>query len=136
VAALAAMTCASPALAGGLKQAAAISTPAAPITDIGNMDIDQTTGLGHLADKTNKSVVVSDTKTDKFVSRIPGFVGRLKDGDASGPNGVVVVKGGAEVWVSDGDSTIKVIDTKTGQITGTVATGGTKRANGMALGED
>jgi len=38
--------------------------------------------------------------------------------------------------VSDGDSTIKVIDTKTGQITGTVATGGKKRANGMALGED
>src|SRR2546427_449482 len=81
------------------------------ITDIGIMDIDQTTGLGYLADKTNKSVVVFDTKTDKFVSRIPGFVGRLKDGDASGPNGVVVVKGGAEVWVSDGDSTIKVIDT-------------------------
>jgi DNA-binding beta-propeller fold protein YncE len=58
----------------------------------------------------------------------------LKDGNASGPNGVVVVKG--EVWVSDGDSTIKVIDGKTGQITGTFATGGKKRANGMALGED
>jgi len=58
----------------------------------------------------------------------------LKDGNASGPNGVVVF--GAEVWVSDGDSTIKVIDTKTGKITATVATGGTKRANGMALGEN
>lgn len=136
VAALAAMISASPAQAGGLKQVAEISIPGDPITDIGIMAIDQTTGLGYLADKTNKSVVVFDTKTDKFVARIPGFVGRLKDGDASGPNGVVVVKGGAEVWVSDGDSTIKVIDTKTGQITGTVATGGTKRANGMALGED
>jgi hypothetical protein len=105
VAALAAMVSASPAQAGGLKQVAEISIPGDPITDIGIMAIDQTTGLG-----------------------------RLKDGNASGPNGVVVV--GAEVWVSDGDSTIKVIDTKTGQITGTVATGGTKRANGMALGED
>jgi hypothetical protein len=38
--------------------------------------------------------------------------------------------------VSDGDSTIKVIDTKTGKITATFATGGTKRANGMALGEN
>src|SRR5918993_2835228 len=119
VAALA-MASASPAQAGGLKQVAEISIPGDPITDIGIMDIDQTTGLGYLADKTNKSVVVFDTKTDKFVSRIPGFVGRLKDGNASGPNGVVVVKGGAEVWVSDGDSTIKVIDTKTSQITGTV----------------
>jgi DNA-binding beta-propeller fold protein YncE len=136
VAAFAAMVAASAAQAGGLKQVAEISIPGDPITDIGIMAIDQTTGLGYLADKTNKSVVVFDTKTDKFVSRIPGFVGRLKDGDASGPNGVVVVKGGAEVWVSDGDSTIKVINTKTGQITRTVATGGTKRANGMALSED
>jgi DNA-binding beta-propeller fold protein YncE len=136
VAALAVMVSASPAQAGGLKQVAEIAIPGEPITDIGIMDINQTTGLGYLADKTNKSVVVFDTKTDKFVSRIPGFVGRLKDGNASGPNGVVVVKGGAEVWVSDGDSTIKVIDAKTGQIAGTIATGGTKRANGMALGED
>ena len=134
VAALAAMISASPAQAGGLKQVAEISIPGDPITDIGIMAIDQTTGLGYLADKTNKSVVVFDTKTDKFVARIPGFVGLLKDGNASGPNGVVVV--GAEVWVSDGDSKIKMIHTKTGQITGTVATGGTKRANGMALGED
>ncbi|HYJ17079.1 MAG TPA: hypothetical protein VE170_16425 [Candidatus Limnocylindria bacterium] len=131
-----AMISASPVQAGGLKQVAEISIPGDPITDIGIMDIDQTTGLGYLADKTNKSVVVFDTKTDKFVSRIPGFVGLLKDGNASGPNGVVVVKGGAEVWVSDGDSTIKVIDAKSGRITATVATGGSKRANGMALGED
>ena len=136
VVALAAMISASSAQAGGLKQVAEISIPGDPITDIGIMAIDQTTGLGYLADKTNKSVVVFDTKTDRFVSRIPGFVGRLKDGDASGPNGVVVVKGGAEVWVSDGDSTIKVIATKTGQLAGTIATGGTKRANGMALGEN
>ena len=49
---------------------------------VGIMDIDQTTGLGYLADKTNKSVVVFDTKTDKFVARIAGFVGQLKDGNA------------------------------------------------------
>ena len=136
VAALAAMISASPAQAAGLKQVAEISVPGDPVTDIGIMDIDQTTGLGYLADKTNKSVIVFDTKTDKFVARIPGFIGRVKDGDASGPNGVLIVKGGAELWVSDGDSTIKVIDTKTNQITATIATGGKKRANGMALGED
>jgi DNA-binding beta-propeller fold protein YncE len=133
LAALAAMITARPSQAAGLKQVAEISIPGDPITDIGIMAIDQTTGLGYLADKTNKSVVVFDSKTDKFVSRIPGFVGLLMDGNASGPNGVVVV--GAEVWVSDGDSTIKVIDAKTGKITATVATGGTKRANGMAVGE-
>ncbi len=136
VAALAVMLSASPAPAGALKQIAEISIPGEPITDIGIMAIDQTTGLGYLADKTNKSVVVFDTKTDKFVSRIPGFVGRLKDGNSSGPNGVAVVKGGAEVWVSDGDSTIKIIDAKSGQVARTITTGGNKRANGMAVGED
>ena len=52
VAALAAMIAASPAQAGGLKQVAEISIPGDPITDIGIMAIDQTTGLGYLADKT------------------------------------------------------------------------------------
>ena len=78
VAAIAAMIAASPAQAAGLKQVGEISIPGDPITDIGIMDIDQTTGLGYLADKTNKSVVVFDTKTDKFVARIAGFVGQLK----------------------------------------------------------
>jgi len=136
VAALGVMIFASPVPGGGLKHVGEISIPGEPTTDIGIMDIDQTSGLGYLADKTNKSIIVFDTKTDKFVARIPGFVGRLKDGNASGPNGVVVVKGGAELWVSDGDSTIKVIDTKSGKITGNIATAGTKRANGMALGEE
>lgn len=130
------ITTATAAHAAGLKQVGEITIPGDPATDIGIMTIDQATGLGYLADKTNKSVVVFDSKTDRFVARIAGFVGRLKDGDASGPNGVVIAKPGAELWVSDGDSTIKVINTKTNTIIGTIATGGTKRANGMALAED
>ena len=99
-----AMIAGSSAHAAGMKQVGEISLPGDPITDIGIMTIDQTTGLGYLADKTNKSVVVFDTNTDKFVSRIPGFMGRTKDGNVAGPNGVVMV--GSELWVSDGDSTI------------------------------
>src|SRR6476620_1308424 len=134
VAALAAMITASSAQAGGLKQIAEITIPGDPITDIGIMAVDQATGLGYLADKTNKSVVVFDTKTDKFVSRIPGFMGRTQDGDVAGPNGVVVVTD--EVWASDGDSTIKLIDIKTGKVKETISTGGKKRANGMAYAEE
>ena len=134
VAAFAAMIVTSVAQASGLKQVAEISIPGEPITDIGIMAIDQVTGLGYLADKTNKSVAVFDTKTGQYVSRIPGFMGRTKDGDLAGPNGVVIVKG--EVWASDGDSTIKVIDTKTGKVTETFSTGGKKRGNGMAYAED
>lgn len=129
-----AMVAASTAQAGGLKKVGDVVLPGETIADIGIMAIDPASGLGYLADKTNSSVVVFDTKTDKFVVRIPGFTGRTKDGDLAGPNGVVVVKG--EVWASDGDSTIKVIDIKTGKVTETFSTGGKKRGNGMAYAED
>jgi hypothetical protein len=127
---------AAPVHAAGLKQIATIALPGDPPTDIGVITIDQATGLGYLADKTNKSVVVFDTKTDTYVSRIPGFIGLMKNSNTSGPNGIVMVNGGAELWVSDGDSTIKVIDAKTNKILETIATGGTIRANAMAAGGD
>jgi hypothetical protein len=135
IAAAAAAAFAGPASSQGLKQVGTISLPGDPPTDIGVIAIDQTSGLGYLADKTNKSVVVFDTKTDKYVSRIGGFVGLMKNSNASGPNGIVVVNDGAELWVSDGDSTIKVIDPKTSQIVETIATGGKVRANAMAVGQ-
>src|SRR6185369_16582790 len=102
--AVAVMAIAAPAHAQNLKQVATIPIPGTPINQFGSIVIDQTSGLGYFADKDNKSVVVFDTKTDKYVSRIAGFVGVAKTGNTSGPNGIVVVNGGAEVWVSDGDS--------------------------------
>jgi DNA-binding beta-propeller fold protein YncE len=131
--AVATMSMAAPAHAQSLKQVATIPIPGTPINQFGSLTIDQASGLGYFADKDNNSVVVFDTKTDKYVSRIPGFVGVAKTGNTSGPNGVVVVNGGAEVWVSDGDSSITVIDTKSGAPTGKISTGGKARANGMAF---
>ena len=68
-------TLAMPAHAQTFKQVATIAIPGTPINNYGVMTIDQATGLGYLADKDNAGVVVFDTKTDKFVSRIEGFVG-------------------------------------------------------------
>ena len=93
----------APVHAQTFKQVASIEIPGTPINDYGVLAIDQATGLGYLADKDNKAVVVFDTKADKFVARITGFVGMAKSGNASGPNGLVLVRGGAELWVSDGD---------------------------------
>ncbi len=132
IAAAATIVMAGPVHAQTLKQVATIPFPDKPINQLGVMTIDQTTGLGYLAEKDNKAVAVFDTKTDKYVSRITGFVGQMKSGDASGPNGVVVVNGGTELWVSDGDSTIKMVDLKAGKITETLSTGGKVRANAMA----
>src|ERR1700682_5210540 len=49
----------------------------------------------YLADRSNKGVDIFDTKTNKYVGRVEGFVGVvMKDGkpvgSASGPNGVAV----------------------------------------------
>jgi DNA-binding beta-propeller fold protein YncE len=121
------------------KQVARIDIPGTPIENYGVLAIDQATGLGYLADKDNKAVVVFDTKADKYVGRIGGFVGQTGNGNTSGPNGLAVVNSGSkvnspsELWVSDGDSTVKVIDLQSGKIIATIATGGTSRANAMAF---
>jgi DNA-binding beta-propeller fold protein YncE len=133
---IAAFVIAGPAHAQTFKQVASIEIPGTPINNYGVLTINQQTGLGYLADKDNAAVVVFDTRTDKYVSRITGFVGQLKSGNASGPNGLVVVDGGAQLWVSDGDSTIKVVDLKNHTIVATFATGGKIRANGMAFDPD
>jgi DNA-binding beta-propeller fold protein YncE len=124
---------AAPVHAQTFKHVASIQIPGLPINNYGVLAIDQTTGLGYLADKDNKAVVVFDTKADKYVARITGFVGMTKSGSGSGPNGLALVRGGAELWVSDGDSTIKVVDLKINAITATIATGGKLRANAMAF---
>ena len=128
-----ALAIAGPADAQSVKPVATIQIPGTPINQFGSLTIDQESGLGYLADKDNKGVVVFDTKTDTHVSLIAGFVGMAKSGNTSGPNGIVVVNGGAEVWVSDGDSSITVIDTKSGAPKAKIVTGGTARANGMAF---
>lgn len=115
-----------------LTQVATIPLPGPPISQYGVLTIDQPSGLGFIGDKDNKAIVIFDTKTDSFVARVGGFVGLTKDGNTTGPNGVVVVNDGGELWVSDGDSTVKVVDLKSRQITATIATGGTRRANAMA----
>ena len=65
----------APAQAQAFKQVASIPIPGTPINNYGVLAVDQATGLGYLADKDNNAVVVFDTKTEKFVSRIAGFVG-------------------------------------------------------------
>jgi DNA-binding beta-propeller fold protein YncE len=136
---MAAVLVVGPAHAQNFKQVGTIAIPGAPINQYGVLTIDQASGLGYLADKDNKAIVVFDTKTDKFVSRITGFVGMTRNGDTSGPNGLAVVNSGrniyspAELWVSDGDSTIKVMDIASGKLATTISTSGKSRANAMAF---
>src|SRR5215469_2628741 len=118
-----------------LKQVGTMSNPAGPIDAFDISFVDQSTQRLYLADRSNKSVDVFDSKTDKFLGSVGGFVGvTMKNGkpdnDTSGPDGVVVV--GNQVWAGDGDSTIKIIDIKSMKVVDTISTGGKTRVDEMA----
>src|ERR687886_115995 len=74
--------------------------------------VDPGTARYYLADRSNSSIDVVDTTENAVVKQITGFKGFTGNNDTSGPNGVVTVSR-RELWVGDGDSTIKVVDVPT-----------------------
>jgi DNA-binding beta-propeller fold protein YncE len=132
VAAIAAFALASSVQAAGLKQIGTIMMPGTPLESFDISWVDQETSQLFIADRSNKSIDVLDAKTDKYITRVIGFVGDGPTGNTSGPNGVVTANHGTEAWAGDGDSTVKVIDIKQGKIVDTIATGGKKRADEVA----
>ena len=112
--------------AAGLKQIGQIAIPGAPITAFGTIYVDQRGQRAYLADKDNKSMDIIDTRTDRYVGRIGGLVGIRQSGATTGPNGFVVT-GRTEGWIGDGDSSVKIVDLRSGKITDTVQTGGNNR---------
>jgi hypothetical protein len=76
-----------------------------------------------LADRSNRSVDVIDTRRNVVVDQIAGgFAGATGNNDTSGPNGVVVA--GHWLFVTDAPSRVITIDLRTRQIVGEVNTGG------------
>ncbi len=116
--------------AQGLKQIGVMEVPGATLEsyDIGFVDV--ATHRYYLADRSNKSIDIFDTKTEKFIGRVAGFTGATAKGKEAGPDGVVAF--GDEIWAGDGDSTVKVIDVKSMKVVDTIATGGKTRADEVA----
>jgi hypothetical protein len=94
--------------------------------------VDPVVGLYILGDRTNKAVDVIDTETNTVLVQLGkgSFTGATGNNDTSGPDGVLIVRH-REVWAGDGNSTFKVIDLFSQQITHTVSTGGTNRVDEM-----
>src|SRR5665647_3072312 len=111
----------APALFGPASSALAADETFAPVAVIslpGNQKIqsfdisfvDPVIGIYVLGDRTNKAVDVIDTTTNTVLTQLlGGFVGFTGNNDTSGPDGVLTV-GHHEIWVGDGNSTVKVID--------------------------
>ena len=94
--------------------------------------VDGTTQHYYLADRSNKAVDVVNLQTNQVTAQIPGFVGFTGNNDTSGPDGVVITYSNRELWVGDGDSTVKVIDLTKQAIVDTISTGGKSRADELA----
>jgi len=108
-----------------------IAIPGNPLKSFDISWVDPSLHAYFLADRSNSSVDIIDTATKTVTHQIGGFVGFTGNNDTSGPDGLLTLenKGKNEIWVGDGDSTIKVIDYPSGTVTHTIATGGTKRAD-------
>ena len=105
---------------------ATIEVPGQPLAAFDISVVDPKLPLYYLADRSNSSLDVFDTRTNTIAAQIGGFVGvRNTNGVAnngiSGPDGVAVVSSG-EIWVGDGDSTVKVVDLYSQQIIDTIST--------------
>ncbi len=90
--------------------------------------VDPVLPLYYLADRSNASLDIVDTRTNTVIAQVGGFVGVRKDPETdlvstavSGPDGVATV-GPGEVWVGDGDSTVKVVDVVSQKVTDTIST--------------
>lgn len=105
-----------------------IQVPGKPLTSFDFTAVDRVLPLYYLTDRSNAGLDIIDTRTNSFVTRIGGFIGSRNDPvtgqpnpDISGPAAVQPV-GVGELWVSDGDSTVKVVDLFSQSIIATVST--------------
>src|SRR5262245_45965377 len=115
--------------AGSYSLLTRIAVPGTPLSSFDISWVDPTTQTYYLADRSNAGVDVISTKDRTFVRRIGGFVGVRATHTVSGPDGLVPVPDRRELWVGDGDSTVKVVDLQAGAVVATISTGGTKRAD-------
>lgn len=124
---------------------ATIQVPGKPLTSFDFTSVDPVLPLYYLTDRSNASLDIFDIRTNTLAARISGFIGTRNDPatglanpDISGPASVLPTTVG-EVWVADGDSTVKVVDLFSQKIVATISTalpGQTadqaKRADGMS----
>ena len=97
--------------------------------------VDPAIGIYVLGDRTNKTVDVVNTKTMTLMAQAGKgkFIGFTGNNDHSGPDGVLIANH-KEIWVGDGDSTMKIISLSNPQtIAKTISTGGTGRVDEMCM---
>jgi hypothetical protein len=123
------------------EQVATIPVPGG-LTSFDISWVDPSTDRYYLADRGSKTkgtgrIDVIDAQQNKLLYTIPstpaeiGFAGNLPGG-VGGPNGVVAIPQLNQLYVGDGDSTVKVVDLAARAVVAVIPTGGSKRADELA----
>lgn len=93
-------------------------------------------GTYYLSDRSNKGVHVISLANETQTGFIGGFVTGLVNGtlspSISGPDGIVILANRNEMYIGDGDGTVKVINLFTNTIIANISTGSKKRADEFA----
>src|ERR1700730_3687117 len=114
----------------GFRRVATIPLPAKGPPPFDISWVDPMNQKYYLGDRTSKSIDIVDTKTNKLVGQVGGFVGQSPKGPKSfGPSGVLAIPSLNQVWAGDGDSTVKVVDLQAMKVVDSISTGGTARAD-------
>jgi hypothetical protein len=84
---------------------------AKPLTSFDISFVEPAIGLYALGDRTNNAVDLVDTHSNTFLGFCGHnqFTGATGNNDTSGPDGVLI-RDNREIWVGDGNSTVKVFD--------------------------
>lgn len=104
-----------------------IEIPGNAITSAAKSWVDQVTGTYYLAHASNSAVEIIDIDTHTWVGRVPGFAGAVGTGggtatsNGAGPSSITEGLPG-QLWVSDGNSLVRVVDARSGQIVASVST--------------
>ncbi|KAK9350018.1 YVTN repeat-like/Quino protein amine dehydrogenase [Lipomyces doorenjongii] len=94
-------------------------------------------GYYYLSDRTNSVVHVVNIASGALAADIKGFAGlNLVNGKAdpgtSGPNGLIVLPDRNELYVGDGDGSVKVVDLRNNTVVASIHTGAAYRADEFA----
>src|SRR5882672_3235621 len=129
------------AIAAGVGRVATIDIPGNKFDNFDIGYVDSNAGRYYIADRSNAAIDIFDTQKNTFIGRVTGFVGVKMDangrpvGNMSGPNGLAFDREKHQLWVGDGDSTVKVIDVASNpaKIIATINTGGQRRADELTV---
>ena len=93
-------------------------------------------GTYYLSDRTNAVVHVVDLASSTETGQITGFKGATiingtVNKPTSGPNGLLYIPGRNELYVGDGDGSVKIVDLSNNTIVDTIPLGISKRADEM-----